>query len=76
MRTRTRTTCAFRRLSVSGWNAQDALEFREGLAELETNHGLTALPDLVDDSHIRWMSGEYREGWRLALEVRAKGLEP
>jgi tetratricopeptide (TPR) repeat protein len=76
MRTRTRTACAFRRLSVSGWNAQDALEFREGLAELGKHHGLPALvSDLVDDSFIRWSSGEYREGRRLALEVRAKLLE-
>jgi DNA-binding winged helix-turn-helix (wHTH) protein/tetratricopeptide (TPR) repeat protein len=76
-RTRTRTACAFRRLSVSGWSAQDALEFRAGLAELGERHGLPALAsDLVEDSLIRWLSGEYREARRLALEVRAKGLEP
>jgi DNA-binding winged helix-turn-helix (wHTH) protein/tetratricopeptide (TPR) repeat protein len=76
MGTRTRTACAFRRLSVSGWNAQDALEFREGLAELGERHGLPpSVSDLVDDSFIRWSSGEYREGRRLALEVRAKLLE-
>jgi DNA-binding winged helix-turn-helix (wHTH) protein/tetratricopeptide (TPR) repeat protein len=76
MRTRTRSACAFRRLSVCGWNAQDALEFREGLAELGKHHGLPALvSDLVDDSFIRWSSGEYREGRRLALEARAKLLE-
>jgi DNA-binding winged helix-turn-helix (wHTH) protein/tetratricopeptide (TPR) repeat protein len=77
MRTRTRTACAFRRLSVSGWNAQDALEFRAGLAELGTTYGLSALAsNLVEDSYIRWLSGEYREARRLALEVRAKGLAP
>jgi DNA-binding winged helix-turn-helix (wHTH) protein/tetratricopeptide (TPR) repeat protein len=76
MGTRTRTACAFRRLSVSGWNAQDALEFREGFAELGKHHGLPAsVSDLVDDSFIRWSSGEYREGRRLALAVRAKLLE-
>jgi tetratricopeptide (TPR) repeat protein len=76
MRTRTRIACAFRRLSVSGWNAQDALEFREGLAELGEQHGLPALvSELVDDSFTRWCSGEYREGRRLALEARAKLLE-
>jgi DNA-binding winged helix-turn-helix (wHTH) protein/tetratricopeptide (TPR) repeat protein len=76
MRTRTRTACAFRRLSVSGWNAQDVLEFREGFAELGKEHGLPALAsDLVDDCFIRWSSGEYREGRRLALEARAKLLE-
>jgi hypothetical protein len=73
MRIRTRTACAFRRLSVSGWNAQDALEF----AELGESQGLPALAsDLVEDSYIRFLSGEYREARRLALEVRAKGLEP
>jgi DNA-binding winged helix-turn-helix (wHTH) protein/tetratricopeptide (TPR) repeat protein len=76
MRTRTRTACAFRRLSVCGWNAHDTLEFREGLAELGKHHGLPAsVADLVDDSFIRWCSGEYREGRRLALEARAKLLE-
>jgi DNA-binding winged helix-turn-helix (wHTH) protein len=76
MRTRTRTACAFRRLSVSGWNPQDAMEFRNGLAELSTRHCLPAsVSDLLDDSFIRWSCGEYREGRRLALEVRSKVLE-
>jgi DNA-binding winged helix-turn-helix (wHTH) protein len=76
MRIRTRTAYAYRRLSVSGWNAQDALEFRTGLAQIGENQGLPALEsDLLDDSQIRWASGEYREGRRLALEVRGKGLE-
>jgi hypothetical protein len=77
MRTRTRTACAFRRLSVSGWNAQQALEFRAGLAELEESQGPPLLEsDLLEDSQIRWACGEYREGRRLALEIRAKGLGP
>ena len=77
MRIRARTAYAYRRLSVGGWNAQDALEFRAGLAQIGESRGLPALEsDLLDDSQIRWASGEYREGRRLALEVRAKGLEP
>jgi DNA-binding winged helix-turn-helix (wHTH) protein/tetratricopeptide (TPR) repeat protein len=77
MRTRTRTACAFRRLSVSGWNARDALEFRTGIAELGENDGVPALAsDLFENSFIRWLSGEYREARRLALELRVKGLEP
>jgi len=88
MRTHTRAACAFRRLLVSGWKAQDALEFQAGLAELGTSQGLPALDSgLADDSSqvehalnslslVRWMSGEYREARRLALEVRAKGLAP
>jgi DNA-binding winged helix-turn-helix (wHTH) protein/tetratricopeptide (TPR) repeat protein len=77
MRIRTRTGYAYRRLSVGGWSAQDALEFRAGLAQIGESQGLPAVEsDLLDDSQIRWASGEYREGRRLALEVRAKGLEP
>jgi tetratricopeptide (TPR) repeat protein len=76
MRTRTRTAHAFRRLSVTGWNAQDALEFREGLAELGKHYGLPPLAsELVEASFLQWCSGEYREGRRLALEARAKLLE-
>ncbi len=77
MRTRTRTSCAFRRMTVSGWNAQDAYEIRVGLAELGKRQDLPALDsDLLEASQHYWESGEYREGRRLALEVRAKGLEP
>jgi tetratricopeptide (TPR) repeat protein len=77
MRIRTRTACAFRRQSVSGWNAQDAHEIRVGLAELGKGEGLPALDsDLLEASQHYWESAEYREGRRLALEVRAKRLEP
>jgi DNA-binding winged helix-turn-helix (wHTH) protein/tetratricopeptide (TPR) repeat protein len=76
MRTRTRTACAFRRLSVCGWSVYDALEFREGLAELGKHHGLPAsVADLVDYCFIRLTCGEYREARSLALEARAKLLE-
>jgi DNA-binding winged helix-turn-helix (wHTH) protein len=77
MRTRTRAIGAFRRLSVGGWNTQDALEFRAGLAELHKGQDSAALDfGLLEGSHIRFLSGEYREARRLALEVRAKWLEP
>jgi hypothetical protein len=76
MRTRTRTACAFRRLSVSGWSDSDALEFWEGLAELGKHHGMPAsVADLVDESFIQLTCGEYREARRIALEARAKLLE-
>jgi DNA-binding winged helix-turn-helix (wHTH) protein/tetratricopeptide (TPR) repeat protein len=76
MRTRTRTACAFRRLSVGGWSAYDAREFREGLAKLGEHHGMPAsVADLVDDSFIRLTCGEYREARKVALEARAKLLE-
>jgi DNA-binding winged helix-turn-helix (wHTH) protein len=77
MRIRTRAICAFRRLSVRGWNTQDALEFRAGLAELHNGQDSAALDfGRLEGSHIRFLSGEYREARRLALEVRAKWLEP
>jgi DNA-binding winged helix-turn-helix (wHTH) protein len=75
MRTRTRAICAFRRLSVSGWNPQDALEFREGLELRESQDFAAVAFDLVGHSFIRWVSGEYHEGLRLALEARAKLFE-
>jgi len=76
MRTRTRAICAFRRLSVSGWNTQDALEFRTGLAKLHKGQDSAALDfGQLEGSHIRFLSGEYREARRLAIEARAKWLE-
>jgi DNA-binding winged helix-turn-helix (wHTH) protein len=76
MRIRTRAACAFRRLSVSGWSAHDAHEIRVGLAGFGKGQGLPALDsDLLEASQHYWESGEYREGRRLALEVRAKRLE-
>jgi hypothetical protein len=76
VRAHTRAICAFRRLSVSGWNPRDALEFREGLAQLRTRQDFAALGfDRSEDSHFRFLSGEYREARRLALDLRAKGLE-
>jgi tetratricopeptide (TPR) repeat protein len=73
----THAICTFRRLSVSDWNSQNALEFRECLAELRTRQDI-AVPALsrLDDCHIRLLSGEYREARRLALEFRAEALEP
>jgi DNA-binding winged helix-turn-helix (wHTH) protein len=77
MRARTRAICAFRRLSVSGWNTQDALEFRAGLAQLHKGQDSVALDfGQLEASHIQFLSGEYRDARRLALEVRAKWLAP
>src|ERR1700727_1829311 len=50
MRVRTGTAYAYRRLSVRGWNAQDALEFRAGIAQISDSQGLPALEsDLLDE---------------------------
>jgi len=76
MRARTRTAYAFRRLSAKEWNAHDASEFRAGLAALREQGSLVLKSDLLEDCQIRWASSEYREGLRLALEVRAKEMLP
>jgi DNA-binding winged helix-turn-helix (wHTH) protein len=76
MRTRTRTAYAFRRLSVNNWNVHDASEFRAGLAALREQGSLVLESDLLEDCQMRWASSEYREGLRLALEVRAKESLP
>jgi predicted ATPase/DNA-binding winged helix-turn-helix (wHTH) protein len=75
-RTRTRANCAFRRLWIIGWNAQDAQECREALAQTRRIDDLSALAaHLIERSFIRWVSAEYREAHRLALESRAKLFE-
>jgi len=71
-RTRTRTGCSFRRLTAIGWTAQDAIDYRTGFAALGSEHGVT---ELAEDCIIQWLSAEYREARRVALEVRAKLLE-
>jgi hypothetical protein len=76
-RGRTRAICAFRRLSVINWDTQEALEIREGLAELCTRQDLAALEyDRLEHSHIRLLCGEYGEARRLALAFRAEAVEP
>jgi DNA-binding winged helix-turn-helix (wHTH) protein len=76
MRTRTRTAYAFRHLSVNDWNAHDASEFRAGLAALREQDPFVLESDLLENCLICWASSEYREGLRLALEVRAKESLP
>jgi tetratricopeptide (TPR) repeat protein len=76
MRSRTRCAYAFRRLSANNWNAHDAAEFRAGLAALREQTSPVLESDLLEDCQIRWASSEYREGLRLALEVRAKESLP
>ena len=54
-------------------NAEDAREF---YSVYERQRADVPFSDLVDLSMIRWLAGEYREGLRLALEVRARMFEP
>ena len=53
-------------------NAEDAREF---YSVYERQRADVPISDLVDLSMIRWLAGEYREGLRLALEVRARMFE-
>ena len=76
-RTRTRRACAFRRILARGWNAPDALEFREGLAQLgDCQTSSATLPsEVIENAMMHFHSGRYRVGRRLALESRAKLLQ-
>ncbi|MHC2518962.1 AAA family ATPase [Bradyrhizobium diazoefficiens] len=74
LRAQTRAACAFRRLSVTGWNAADAEAFFAGHQDVGIENA--PLHDLVDMSMIHWFSGGYRKGLQLALEVRSRMFEP
>ncbi|MEJ0039662.1 MAG: AAA family ATPase [Gammaproteobacteria bacterium] len=73
-RIHTRAACAFRRLLLSGWNADDAREFTAVHGE-EGASVPTRRSDWVEVSLFRWLSGRYRDGLRLALEFRARVFE-
>jgi tetratricopeptide (TPR) repeat protein len=76
MHTRTRASCAFRRLWADRWNSQDAQEHSAAVAEIRKTNDRPALAaHLIEDSFIRCLSSEYREAHRVALESRAQLLE-
>ncbi|WFU91351.1 AAA family ATPase (plasmid) [Rhizobium sp. CC1099] len=76
LRQRTRATCALRRLFATGWNESDAREFHRNY-DFDTAQGIVpAFTDLVDMSMVCWLSGRYREGLQLALDVRKRMFEP
>jgi tetratricopeptide (TPR) repeat protein len=69
MRARTRMRCFALRLWAGGWNLQDAEECRNALTEIRSFGDRRALAThLLGYSFIQWISSEYREAHRSALE--------
>jgi DNA-binding winged helix-turn-helix (wHTH) protein/tetratricopeptide (TPR) repeat protein len=69
MRARTRMRCFALRLWAGGWNPQDAEECRNALAEIRLAGDRRALAThLLGYSFIQWISSEYREAYRSAVE--------
>jgi tetratricopeptide (TPR) repeat protein len=70
MRARTRRRCFALRLWAGGWNPQDAEECRNALAEIRRSAGdrRVLAAHLLDYSFIQWISSEYREAHRSAVE--------
>jgi DNA-binding winged helix-turn-helix (wHTH) protein len=76
MRARTRASCMVRRIWAGGWNARDAEECRNALAEIRSaGDPLVLAWHLVDCNFIQWCSSEYREAQRSAVESLAILLE-
>jgi DNA-binding winged helix-turn-helix (wHTH) protein/tetratricopeptide (TPR) repeat protein len=64
-RARTRARCLVRRIWVTGWNEHDAEDFHSALAEIRRDGDREIVAeDLLDCSHIRWISAQYREAHR------------
>jgi tetratricopeptide (TPR) repeat protein len=66
-RARTRARCLVRRIWVTGWNDRDAEDFHGALAEIRGDREIVA-EDLLDCSHIRWISAQYRAAHRDVVE--------
>jgi DNA-binding winged helix-turn-helix (wHTH) protein/tetratricopeptide (TPR) repeat protein len=72
MRARTRASCLVRRVWAAGWNARDAEDCRNALAEIrECCDSLTLHWHLLDCNFMQWCSSEYRAAHRDALESLA-----
>jgi hypothetical protein len=76
MRARTRASCLVRRVWGGGWNAQDAEECQNALAEIcKSGDRLLIAWHLIDCNFIQWSSSRYREAKRNAVESLAILLE-
>ncbi len=68
-RARTRARCLVRRIWVNGWNECDAEDFHSALAEIRRDGDREIVAeDLLDCSHIRWISSQYRQAHRDVVE--------
>ena len=69
MRARTRASCLVRRVWAGGWNAQDAEECQNALAEIcKSGDRLLIAWHLIDCNFIQWSSSRYREAKQSAVE--------
>ncbi|MGA8596216.1 MAG: AAA family ATPase [Bryobacteraceae bacterium] len=72
MRARSRASCLVRRIWASGWNDRDADECRRAVAEIrKAGDRLVLASHLIDYNFIQWISSEYREAQRNAVESLA-----
>ena len=76
MRTRTRASCLVRRVWAGGWNAEDAEECRNLLAEIRSaGDPLVYAWHLLDCNFMQWCSSEYREAHESGVKSLAILLE-
>jgi tetratricopeptide (TPR) repeat protein len=72
MRARARASCLVRRVWARGWNAEDAEECQNALAEIrKSNDRLLIAWHLIDCNFMLWSSSQYREAKRSAVESLA-----
>jgi tetratricopeptide (TPR) repeat protein len=72
MRARTRASCLVRRIWAGGWNLPDADECRRAVAEIgQAGDRLQLASHLIDYNFIQYVSSEYREAQRNAVESLA-----
>jgi len=72
MRARTRARCLVRRIWAGGWDAADADECRRAVAEIgQSGDRLLLACHLIDYNFIQWVSSQYREAQRNAVESLA-----
>jgi hypothetical protein len=69
LRASTRAGCLVRRIWAGGWSARDAAECRRAVAEIRQAGDRRLLASqLIDYNFIQWVSSEYREAQRNAVE--------
>jgi tetratricopeptide (TPR) repeat protein len=72
MRARTRASCLVRRIWAGGWNPRDAEECRRAISEIrQAGDHFVLASHLIDYNFIQWVSSEYREAQRNAVESLA-----
>jgi tetratricopeptide (TPR) repeat protein len=72
MRARARASCLVRRIWAGGWNLPDADECRKSVAEIgQAGDRLLLASHLIDYNFIQYVSSEYREAQRNAVESLA-----